>query len=151
MGYNHVIGPDGKVERHWFEAERSSHAVGGAQKEDAAEKQSAMARNKATASVIGIRAMGTRFNVLATVQVPLKQTQRPVASPWLGGGYGAAPMMAMAASSGMLGQPMVASASAESYQEPAQFKSLSADEPMMDSSTRSLQKSYTRPVGQANA
>jgi len=71
--FHHSIAPTGKIHRHWLEAERSTHKVGGAQKETAAEKADALKRGKATASVIGVRAMGTRFNVLLTVQVPLKQ------------------------------------------------------------------------------
>ena len=71
--FHHSITTDGKVHRHWLEAERSAHKVGGAQKETAAEKADALKRGKATANTIGIRAMGTRFNVLLTVQVPLKQ------------------------------------------------------------------------------
>ena len=37
------------------------------------ERVEALARGKATSSVIGIRAMGRRFNVLMTIQVPLQQ------------------------------------------------------------------------------
>jgi len=47
--------------------------VGGPQRESAEERKDALARGKATASVIGTRAMGTRFNVLMTIQVPLQQ------------------------------------------------------------------------------
>ena len=71
--FHHSVAINGKIHRHWLEAERSAHKVGGAQKETAAEKADALKRGKATASVIGVRAMGTRFNVLMTVQVPLKQ------------------------------------------------------------------------------
>ena len=59
---------------------RSRHKVGGAQSESKEERDDALKRGKATASVIGVRAMGTRFNVLMTVQVPLKQKPRPVAA-----------------------------------------------------------------------
>ena len=38
-----------------------------------AEKADALARGKATSAVIGTKAMGTRFNVLMTIQVPLEQ------------------------------------------------------------------------------
>merc|ERR1712167_408389 len=41
------------------------------------EAQAAAQRGKATASVIGTRSMGTRFNVLMTIQVPLKQKPQP--------------------------------------------------------------------------
>merc|ERR1712182_105184 len=37
----------------------------------------AAARGKATSSVIGVRAMGTRFNVLMNIQVPLAQAPPP--------------------------------------------------------------------------
>ena len=45
----------------------------GEQRETDQERQEALARGKATSSVIGIRAMGRRFNVLMTIQVPLQQ------------------------------------------------------------------------------
>ncbi|EDQ90550.1 uncharacterized protein MONBRDRAFT_31945 [Monosiga brevicollis MX1] len=66
---------DGQIHRYWLEAERSEHAVGGAQEETEAERADALDRGKATASVIGVPAMGTRFNVLMTVQVPLEQAR----------------------------------------------------------------------------
>ena len=67
--FHHSIATNGEIHRHWLEAERSTHKVGGAQKETAAEKADALKRGKATARAIGIRAMETRFNVLMTVQV----------------------------------------------------------------------------------
>jgi len=75
--FHHAIDPDGKICRYWFEAERTNHKVGGAQKESKEEALEAAARGKATAAVIGTRAMGTRFNVLMTIQVPLEQQKRP--------------------------------------------------------------------------
>ena len=36
--FHHSVSANGKVQRHWLEAERSAHKVGGAQKETAAEK-----------------------------------------------------------------------------------------------------------------
>lgn len=70
----HALGPDGStVHRYWLEGERSSHKVGGAQAESAEEAAAAAARGKGTAAVIGTRQMGTRFNVLMTIQVPLVQ------------------------------------------------------------------------------
>merc|ERR1719378_1304491 len=75
--FHHAVDGDGEVHRYWLEAERSEHKVGGAQAESAAEKADALARGKATASVIGTRAMGTRFNVLMTIQVPLQQKKQP--------------------------------------------------------------------------
>lgn len=71
--FHHAVDGDGKIHRYWLEAERSSHAVGGPQEETMEERDAAFARGKATASVIGTKAMGKRFNVLMTVQVPLKQ------------------------------------------------------------------------------
>jgi len=71
--FHHAVDGDGDIHRYWLEAERSDHRVGGAQLETAAEQVDAAARGKATAAVIGTRAMGTRFNVLMTVQVPLQQ------------------------------------------------------------------------------
>lgn len=69
------------VSRFWLEAERSRHAVGGAQHETLAERADAHARGKATAGVLGLRAMGTRFNVLMTVQIPLVAPAREAQPP----------------------------------------------------------------------
>lgn len=71
--FHHAVAPDGTTHQYWLEAERSKHKVGGAQEESAEEAAEAASRGKATASVIGVRAMGTRFNVLFTLQVPVKQ------------------------------------------------------------------------------
>lgn len=71
--FTHTIGGDGAVTRHWLEAEQTRHAVGGAQHETTTERADAIRRGKATACVIGTKAMGTRCNVLMTIQVPLKQ------------------------------------------------------------------------------
>jgi len=89
--FHHFVNPEtGKVSRHWLEAERSSHKVGGAQVESSAEREDALQRGKATASVIGTRAMGTRFNVLMTIQLPLQQKHpRPVSFGFAGGAGGA--------------------------------------------------------------
>ena len=75
--FHHHVDAAGKVHRHWLEAERTAHQVGGAQTETLAEQADALARGKATACVIGPQCMGTRFNVLMTVQVPLKQHTHP--------------------------------------------------------------------------
>jgi len=74
--FHHAVDPDGSIHRYWLEAEQSDHKAGGAQRESKAEKQDALARGKATAAVIGTRAMGTRFNVLMTIQIPLQQKQK---------------------------------------------------------------------------
>lgn len=71
--FHHAVEPDGNIARYWFEAERTTKKVGGAQLETKEEALAAASRGKATASVIGTRAMGTRFNVLMTIQVPLEQ------------------------------------------------------------------------------
>eukprot|EP00049_Salpingoeca_infusionum_P014261 m.266555 g.266555 ORF g.266555 m.266555 type:complete len:492 (+) comp15631_c0_seq7:155-1630(+) len=70
---HHGVNADGSARQYWLEAERSAHSVGGAQEETEEEVADALARGKAVSSVIGIEAMGTRFNVLMTIQVPLKQ------------------------------------------------------------------------------
>jgi ubiquitin len=71
--FHHAVDSESNVHRYWLEAERSSHAVGGSQRESAEEKNTALQSGKAIASVIGIKAMGPRFNALMTVQVPLQQ------------------------------------------------------------------------------
>jgi hypothetical protein len=89
--FHHAVDPeDGKVHRYWLEAEQSDHQVGGAQKETAEERADAVKRGKAVSSVIGVKALGTRFNVLLTVQVPLEQKPRERSSGGglFGGGFG---------------------------------------------------------------
>lgn len=54
------------VQEYWLEAESSNHKVGGDQKETKEERDDAIARGKATSEIIGIKAMGTRFNVLVS-------------------------------------------------------------------------------------
>lgn len=53
-----------QVNEYWLEAESSGHEVGGEQKETKEERDDAIKRGKATSEIIGIKAMGTRFNVL---------------------------------------------------------------------------------------
>jgi len=76
---HHAVDDGKTIHRYWLEAEETRHQVGGQQKETAEERQDALARGKAMSSVIGTRAMGQRFNVLMTIQVPLKQ--KPQAKP----------------------------------------------------------------------
>jgi len=78
--FHHAVDQNKTVHRYWLEAERTRHKVGGAQVEEKEEKQDAIKRGKATASVIGTKAMGTRFNVLMTIQIPLKQEKARVRS-----------------------------------------------------------------------
>ncbi|CAK8986610.1 Uncharacterized protein R588, partial [Durusdinium trenchii] len=73
--FHHAADPSGRIHRYWLEAEETHHKVGGEQRETDAERAVALARGKATASVIGIPAMGQRFNVLMTIQVPLRQVR----------------------------------------------------------------------------
>jgi len=75
--FHHSVDDNGKIHRYWLEAERSKHKVGGAQVETKEEKEDAIKRGKATSSVIGVKAMGTRFNVLMTIQIPLEQQKKP--------------------------------------------------------------------------
>ena len=73
MIYHHQVSDDGKISRHWLEAEKSRHAVGQQQVESEHERQDALKRGKATSCVIGPKCVGTRFNALLTVQIPLQQ------------------------------------------------------------------------------
>jgi hypothetical protein len=57
-------GAPGEVGEYWLEAEQSAHKVGGEQRETAEEREDALKRGKATSEVIGLKAMGKRFNVL---------------------------------------------------------------------------------------
>jgi len=75
--FHHAVDSESKIHRYWLEAERSKHKVGGEQKESKEEREDAIIRGKATSSVIGIKAMGTRFNVLMTIQIPLAQKKKP--------------------------------------------------------------------------
>ena len=92
--FHHAVDDEGKIHRYWLEAEESRHEVGGEQRETDQERAEALARGKATSSVIGIRAMGQRFNVLMTIQVPLEQkprpqrTKAPKAAPFIGVPWG---------------------------------------------------------------
>ncbi len=89
--YHHSVDDDGQAHKYWLEAERTRHAVGGAQQESEDEAAAAAARGKATASVIGVRALGTRFNVLMTIQVPLKQAKLQAHGALFGGGESGLP------------------------------------------------------------
>merc|ERR1712216_894543 len=73
MIYHHQVDNDGKISRHWLEAEKSRHAVGQQQVESEHERQDALKRGKATSCVIGPKCVGTRFNALLTAQIPLQQ------------------------------------------------------------------------------
>ena len=94
--FHHAVDDMGEIHRYWLEAEESTHKVGGEQRETDAERAEAQARGKATSSVIGIRAMGQRFNVLMTIQVPLQQS---CTIPRFGAVMGALPVPGAACSS----------------------------------------------------
>jgi hypothetical protein len=80
---HHGYGPDNRIYEYWLEAERSDHKVGGQQHETDGERADALKRGKATSEILGIKAMGTRFNTLMTVQVPMKQARPPNnGMPW---------------------------------------------------------------------
>jgi len=138
--YHHHVDDDGiearekcgeiVVHRHWLEAEASAHKVGGSQVESQEEKDDAIKRGKATSSVIGVEGIGTRFNVLMTIQVPLMQKQTPKS----GFGYGGddvfgcidlemQPMFKMApmtmSAPMMMSAPVFGMASAQNELEPA--------------------------------
>jgi len=83
--FHHAIDEEtGDIKRYWLEAERSKHKVGGEQKETKEEKEDAIKRGKAVSNTIGIEAMGSRFNVLLTVQIPLKQKNERVDNYMMG-------------------------------------------------------------------
>eukprot|EP00438_Fugacium_kawagutii_P023541 Skav200896 [mRNA] locus=scaffold1581:171508:174646:+ [translate_table: standard] len=79
--FHHAVDDVGRIHRYWLEAEESKHKVGGEQRETEEERAEALARGKATSSVIGVRAMGQRFNVLMTIQVPLQQSRSVPKAP----------------------------------------------------------------------
>ena len=95
--FHHHANAEGDVTRHWLEAESSNHAVGTSQTETKEEREDALNRGKATASVIGIESMGTRFNALMTLQIPLQQKQKDEARSYAGavpaGLFGAVPVI----------------------------------------------------------
>lgn len=73
--FHHEVDEEGKAHKYWLQAEMSRFNVGDEQKESKEEVDAAVASGRAMSSVIGVRAMGTRMNVLMTVQVPLKQVE----------------------------------------------------------------------------
>ena len=74
--FHHAVDGDGEVHRYWLEAGAPSTRSAARRPSDA-ERADALARGKATASAACTEAMGTRFNVLMTIQVPLQQKERP--------------------------------------------------------------------------
>ncbi len=78
----HKRGDNGGIGEYWLEAEQSRHRVGGEQQGTKEEHEDALAREKATSEVIGTKAMGKRFNVLMTIQIPLKQSKKEETRPF---------------------------------------------------------------------
>lgn len=67
-----------EIERHWFEAEETRFRVGCDQgNETEQEILDAQSRGKSSTQRIGTAAMGSRFNAMVTVQVPLDQSGYP--------------------------------------------------------------------------
>jgi hypothetical protein len=66
----HMHHPSGELCTMRIDA--SEHGVGGPQIETKEEREKALREGKAVSNVIGTRALGTRFNVLMVVQVPLQ-------------------------------------------------------------------------------
>lgn len=112
---HHAVDDKGVAHQYWLEAERSTHQVGGPQKETEEERADAAARGKATAAVIGVPAMGTRFNALLTVQIPLKMARSTrVSAPGMTFSLSAAPCMAPMAMFAKKSKCVTASASSSS-------------------------------------
>ena len=63
--------------RYWFEAERTKHKVGGAQKETDEEKADALKRGKAVSAVIGTRAMGALLGFYKSTTPPANSSGLP--------------------------------------------------------------------------
>lgn len=133
--FHHAVSADKKIHRHWLEAEQSEHKVGGEQKESKEEKEDALRRGKAIARPIGVPALGDRFNVLLTIQIPLEQQKKQeerMAAP-CGGGFklytaksmpssAAMPMKFACCSMAMPCPPMACAAPRAAFAPPAPVK-----------------------------
>lgn len=73
--YLQTVRPDGTAELSWLKAKASEFGVGAEQKETAETRASALAAGSAVAMCIGPKALGPKFNVCMTVQLPLKQKE----------------------------------------------------------------------------
>eukprot|EP00301_Raphidiophrys_heterophryoidea_P020968 c5525_g1_i1.p1 GENE.c5525_g1_i1~~c5525_g1_i1.p1 ORF type:complete len:704 (-),score=166.05 c5525_g1_i1:182-2188(-) len=77
----------GNWNNHYLEAMETRHGVSMGQQETAEERLKALQAGKAVSTVIGIRSMGTGFNRLMTIQIPLRQ--KPVVTQSFAGmGFG---------------------------------------------------------------
>ena len=144
--FHHAVDGSGKIHRYWLEAEESLHKVGGAQQETAEERAEALARGKATSSVIGIRAMGQRFNVLMTIQVPLQQAKVKARSGCLSPWSIFAPSVPYAAG-GSWGAASVEVAESDEWS--ASLEALEAKVQTLRSCSRNM--NAARPVGHSSA
>lgn len=69
--YGHQVTEKG-IQAHWLKTKETNFAVGQAQQESKESREEAVKQGLATAKHIGIKQMGTRFNVLMLIQVPTK-------------------------------------------------------------------------------
>lgn len=94
--YLQAVRPDGTTELSWLKAKASEFGVGAEQKETAETRASALAAGSAVAMCIGPKALGPKFNVCMTVQLPLKQREvaryRGISKGGGGGGGGYLPL-----------------------------------------------------------
>jgi hypothetical protein len=84
----HMTNPDDTVSTYWLKAVTSDYKVGAAQKETEASAKLAAEQNQAVAQHIGLSHMGTRFNVVMLVQIPLKKVEETRGGYSYSGGYG---------------------------------------------------------------
>jgi huntingtin len=66
---------NGMFMSRWIEAEKTKYKVGAEQRETEEEVKESIEKGRAVSSVIGIKAMGVRFNTLLTIQIPLMQKE----------------------------------------------------------------------------
>jgi len=151
--FHHSVDNNGIISRHWLEAEKSRHKVGGSQVETVEEKKDAIARGKATSSVIGIKAMGTRFNVLMTIQIPLEQKKVEPRYPSFGGvltGGGDYNVITYEASNSMYYSYAQSSESMD-FLCAAPMKSMKFKSSARSDNSRNLRRKSAPKVGTANA
>ena len=84
----------GAWRKKYLEAMTTRHGVTMGQTETAEERAEALRQGKAASTVIGTRAMGTGFNRLMTIQIPMKQQRQPfgAAGPMIPWGLSPPPM-----------------------------------------------------------
>ncbi|CAJ1430073.1 unnamed protein product [Effrenium voratum] len=67
---------NGQWRKKYLEAMMTRHVVSMGQTESQQEREDALKQGKAVSTVIGTRAMGTGFNRLMTIQIPMKKQER---------------------------------------------------------------------------